>query len=103
MRMEDVDERRAYVQRVRQSFDAPGRQYGFEKSPAVKEEGADDFLFVKIRFLIAALLFAAYVFCDQTGTLIYRYSAKQVAETIAENYEYDQAKEEVMQVFKRLN
>ena len=103
MRMEEVEARRAYVQKVRQSFDAPGRQYEFEKRPSGKEERTDDFLFAKIRFLIAALLFAGYVFCDRTGTLIYRYSAEQVVETIAEDYDYNQAKEEVMQVFKRLN
>ncbi len=101
MRMEDVEARRAYVQKVRQSFDAPGRRYEFEKNPAAKEEGDRDVFFIKIRLLIAALLFAGYVFCDQTGTLIYRYTAEQVVETITKNYDYDQAKEEVMQVFKR--
>ena len=103
MRMEDVEARRAYVQRVRQSFDQPGRKYEFEKEQAATEQENDDFLFIKIRFLIAVLIFAAYVFCDQTGTMIYQFSTDEVAEKIAKDYDYMDAKEEVMQVFKSLH
>ena len=103
MRMEDVNARRDYIQKVRQSFDKPGRQYEFEKEPAAGGQEADDFLFMKIRFIIAAFLFAAYVFCDRTGTMIYRYSAHDVAEKISKDYDYDEVKQEVMQVFNQLN
>ena len=102
MRMEDVNARKAYIKRVRQSFDAPGRGYEFEKSPDVKEEGPNEFLFVKLRFLAAALIFAAYIFCDRAGVKIYRYSTGEVAEKIAKGYDYSEAREEVMQGFRAL-
>ena len=55
---------------------------------------------VKLRFLAAALIFAAYIFCDRAGVKIYRYSTGEVAEKIAKGYDYSEAREEVMQVFR---
>ena len=83
MRIEEAEARKAYIQRVRQSFDTPGRKYEFEKEAAVKGEEASEFMFMKIRFLIAALIFAAYVLFDQTGMKLYEYSTGEVAEKIA--------------------
>ena len=102
MRIEEAEARKAYIQRVRQSFDTPGRKYEFEKEAAVKGEEASEFMFMKIRFLIAALIFAAYVLFDQTGMKIYEYSTGEVAEKIAKDYDYIRAKEEAVQVFKSL-
>ena len=101
MRIEEAEARKAYIQRVRQSFDTPGRKYEFEKEAAVKGEEASEFMF-KIRCLVAALIFAAYVLFDQTGMKIYEYSTGEVAEKIAKDYDYIRAKEEAVQVFKSL-
>lgn len=103
MRVEEAQARKEYIKRVRQSFDAPGRSYEFEKKPVSNEGETNEFWFAKLRFIIAALLFAAYVFCDQTGMKVYRYSAGEVAEKIAKNYDYIEAKEEVMQALKSLD
>ena len=102
MRMDEVEARKAYIQRVRQSFDTPGRKYEFEKEAAPDREENNEILFVKIRLVVAALLFAAYVFCDQTGIKVYRYTAGEVAQQIAKNYDYLEAKDEVMAVFQAL-
>ena len=101
MRIEEAEARKAYIQRVRQSFDTPGRKYEFEKEAAVKGEEASEFMFMKIRFLIAALIFAAYVLFDQTGMKIYEYSTGELNK-IAKDYDYIRAKEEAVQVFKSL-
>ncbi len=98
MRIEEAEARKAYIQRVRQSFDAPGRSYEFEKAPEQQADETNEFAFVKIRLLIAALIFAAYVFCDQAGMKIYQYSTREVAQKIAKDYDYNEAKDEVMQV-----
>ncbi len=98
MRMEDVNARKAYIQKVRKSFDSPNRNYEFEKESVTKGEAADGFSFFKVRLLIAVFIFAAYVLCDQTNTGFYHYSTKEVAEKIAQDYDYSHAKEEVLQV-----
>lgn len=102
MRMEDVEARKAYVQNVRRSFDAPGRQYEFEKRPDTKGEAQDGFSFFKVRLLVAIFIFAAYVLCDKTGTMFYQYSTKEVAKIIAQDYDYGKTKDEVQKVFHEI-
>ena len=102
MRMEEVDARKAYIQKVRKSFDSPERSYEFEKGNNTKGEAEEGFSFFKIRLLVAVLLFAAYVFCDRTGTFLYGYSAKDVAEEIAQDLDYQKAGEEIVQAFHQM-
>lgn len=97
MRMEEVNARKAYIQNVRKSFDSPNRNYEWEKEYNTKGEATDGFSFFKMRLLIAVLIFAAYVLCDQTNTMVYEYSTKDVVQKIAENYDYDDTMEKVMQ------
>ncbi len=99
MRMEDVNARKAYVQNVRKSFDSPNRKYEFEKDTDTKGEAEEGFPFFKIRLFIAAVLFAAYIFCDRTNTVFYHISTDEVAETIARDFNYDNVREELQQVF----
>lgn len=99
MRMEEVNARKTYIQNVRKSFDSPNRNYEWEKEPITEGEAADGFSFFKVRLLIAVFIFIAYVLCDQTNTLFYQYSTKDVVEKIAQNYDYNEVKDEVMQVF----
>lgn len=99
MRIEDAYARKAYIQNVRKSFDNPERKYEWENDSDTKGEAADSFSFYKVRIFIAVCIFAAYVLCDQTNTLFYHFSTEEVAEKIAQNYNYTEIKEEVMQVF----
>ncbi|MBO5372045.1 MAG: hypothetical protein J6A75_04910 [Lachnospiraceae bacterium] len=100
MRIEDVNARKAYIQSVRQSFDNPNRTYEFEyDTNHTKGEAEDSFSFCKVRLLIAVFIFAAYVLCDQTNTSFYQYSTQEVADKIAQNYDYTKIQEEVVQVF----
>lgn len=101
MRIEDVNARKAYIQSVRKSFDAPNRRYEWKDTSDTKEEATDSFSFFKVRILIAIFIFVAYVLCDQTNTMFYDYSTEEVAEKIAENYDYNQAKDKVMQVMNQ--
>lgn len=102
MRMKDVNARKDYIQKVRKSFDAPDRRYEFEREPVTKGEAEESFSFLKVRLLLAVLLFAGYVFCDRTNTDIYRFSTKEISEKIAHDFNYDDAKEGAMQVWKML-
>ena len=99
MRMEDVNARKAYVQNVRKSFDSPNRRYEFETGEDTKGEAENGFPFFKVRLFIAAALFAAYIFCDRTNTVIYHISSKEVYETIAKDFDYGNVREELQQVF----
>lgn len=99
MRIEDAYARKAYIQSVRQSFDEPNRKYEWETDSLTKGEAEEGFSFFKVRLLIAVFIFAAYVLCDQTNTLFYQYSTDEVAQKIAQNYDYSKVKEEVVQVF----
>lgn len=99
MRMEDVDARKAYIQNVRKSFDSPGRRYEFEKEPDTKGEAEGGFSFFKIRLIIAALLFAAYIYCDRTNAVVYNVSTKEVTEKIAADFDYEKARDEIIETF----
>ena len=102
MRMEDVDARKAYIQKVRNSFDSPARNYEFETGGSTKGEANEGFSFFKIRLLIAVVLFAAYVYCDRTGTFFYGYSAEDVAKVIAQDLDYQTTGEELVQAFHQI-
>lgn len=102
MRMKDVDARKAYIQKVRSSFDSPGRRYEFEKEPAANAEAPEGFPFFKARLFVAALLFAAYVLFDQTGMEISHISMKRVSEEISRNFNYEDAKEGALQAWRSI-
>ena len=100
MRMEDVNARKAYIQNVRKSFDSPGREYEFQKNTDTKGEAMEGFSFFKVRLIAAALIFAAYIFCDKTNTAVYTLTAKDVSEKIVENMDYEKARGEILEVFQ---
>ena len=100
MRMEDVNARKTYIQNVRKSFDLPNRRYEFEKESDTKGEAEEGSSFFKLRLLIAAVLFAAYIFCDRTNTVLYHVSTKEVSEMVTKDFDYGDVKEELQQVFQ---
>lgn len=95
MRMKDVDARRDYIQKIRKSFDSPERNYEWERGDETQGE-AGSFSFFKLRLLIAVFIFAAYILCDQTGSMFYHYSTRDIAEKIEENYDYSRVEDYVM-------
>lgn len=101
MRMEDVNARKTYIQNVRKSFDSPERNYEFEKEADTKEKGEalEGFSFFKIRLIVAALLFAAYIYCDRTDTAVYHVSTKEVTEKISVDFDYEKAGDEILEAF----
>lgn len=100
MRMEDVDARRAYIESARRSFDARNGSYEFEKEPEHKKgEASDELSFFKIRFVIAALLFAAYIFCEKTDASVYDMTAKKISEKIEKTFDYRTAGDRAWQAF----
>lgn len=64
--------RKQYVEEVRRSFDHAGTEEYQE------ETGAGAASFLKVRLLIAACIFAAFVLCDRTGSRFYNYTADEV-------------------------
>ncbi len=52
--------------------------------------------------MIAVVLFAAYVYCDRTGTFFYGYSAEDVAKEIAQDLDYQKTGEELVQAFHQI-
>ena len=70
--------RKQYVADVRRSFnqneDGPYEEAGYT-APA----GSTAF---KIRFFIALCLFGLFVFCDRTGSRIYRYSTGELVQIL---------------------
>ncbi len=102
MRMEEVDKRKAYIQQVRKSFDLPERSYEFERDLDTKGEVQEGFSFFKVRLLVAAFIFGAYVLCDYTKTNFYQYSTKDVAKMIEQEFDYDGMKEKALQAFHQI-
>lgn len=99
MRMEEVNARKAYIQNIRKSFDSPGKSYEWEQSRETQGEASDSFSFFKVRLLLAVFIFAAYILCDRTNTLFYRYSAGDIVEKIEENYNLEETGQELLETF----
>lgn len=89
MRFEDALDRKAYVKSVRESFELTGTGGHSEGKTIDKGEAKDGFSFFKVRMLLAACIFAAFVICDQTHTKFYQYSTQDVVKQITKNYDYD--------------
>ena len=74
--------RKEYVNRVRESFSPPAGVYGAPEPEAGREgeaEGASGFW---TRALIAALLFAAFVYCDRENVAFWSYGSEAVVSQI---------------------
>lgn len=99
MRMEDVDNRKKYVQRIRSSFDGQDMAC-WEQDMDTQGEAGEGFSFFKIRMLLALLLFTAYILCDQTNTKFYQYSTKDIAKIIEEGYDYTDVEKYVTMLTK---
>jgi len=88
MRIEEVQARKAYIESIRKSFDAPNRNYEWEKQDSQPDTTVESGSFFKVRLLLAVFILIAYILCDQTNTMFYQYSTKDVAEKIAQDYDF---------------
>ncbi len=83
--------RREYVADIRRSFDEEAA--GAE---AEEERSMDFFPFFKMRLLIAACIFGAFLYCRYTDRKMFDCSAKQVIEILSDNHYYTNLKNYVM-------
>lgn len=83
-----VEERRAYVNQIRSSFqtDNPAAgHYSFYDTMGEQEENTQSASTLGIRTVIAILIFAAFVYCDKENITYHNYSTKEVFSQIEWN------------------
>lgn len=85
MYQDQIEKRRAYISKMRQSFE-------------VSDEPAQvgNFVWTKVRWLISIFLFVAFVFCDRTKSDFLAFKPDTVYEKLEENYDYTNLKKYVM-------
>lgn len=101
-----VEERRRYISEIKKSFEnqeennrngVRGRTYGYgseEEQTSMSEAALLPFL--KIRFLIAIVIFAAFLYANLTGYQINSYTTKDVIKMVEENELYTKLTDYVM-------
>lgn len=82
-----VVNRRQYIAEIRRSFDTNDSQMGDTVSDKEKENSSS-ILFLKVRFLLALCIFAAFLLCKFTKTSFYNYDTTEVIDIIADNQYY---------------
>ena len=84
----EMQERRAYIQAVRDSFSDASSHTPSRQSYAW-EEGADEVVgrsaFWKLRLLLSIMLFAAFVISDRTNTPLFSLTTDTLTDKICEN------------------
>ena len=69
---ESARERRSYIEQARASFQTPGREYEAKQEDEIIPAGNST---LGIRFVIAILLFACFVYCDQEKVVLLYFCA----------------------------
>lgn len=89
-----VERRRQYVADIRKSF----YEEGDSKVESRQEENLQTMgaVFVKIRFFLALFAFAAFLYCQYTGTEILGYKTSKIVEMVTDNHYYTNLKNYVM-------
>lgn len=92
---ETVAQRRAYVEQIRSSFypeaqkkDKPGREPYWRNSSFSRQQGQEGELrysSLGLRTVIAMLIFAAFVYCDQKQIAFHQYKAQDLIKQIEWN------------------
>lgn len=89
---EYVEQRRHYVQKVRDSFSEPkdgrtrrGAAFGAGAESEDELETAGAFAIWKVKMLIAAMLLFAFVFCDRTNTPLFSVPTETIVKQLKEN------------------
>ncbi|NBH12827.1 hypothetical protein D3Z36_01150 [Lachnospiraceae bacterium] len=76
---ESARERRCYIEQARASFQAPGQEYVTEQEEETVPAGNAT---LGIRLVIAILLFACFVYCDQEKVTFQGIGAQEVVKQI---------------------
>ncbi|MGN0142522.1 MAG: hypothetical protein ACI4AD_09865 [Roseburia sp.] len=94
MTQDYADQRRAYVAKVRRSFDteAAGEEYGSGST----EETTMSFSFFKIRVFIAGILLAAFFAVKFSDAEILGFQSKDFIDIISDNHYYTNLQDYVM-------
>lgn len=94
-----IEDRRRYIQQVKQSFDNQSEKKNTYEDNWEKEEvEVSNLSFLKVRILLAIILFAAFVLCDRTDTKLFQYTSAQITDKIEENINIDM--DQVLSEFK---
>lgn len=80
-----VERRKSYVAEIRNSFETPEKTANLNDMPETTESS---FVFVKVRFFIAAFLLVVFLFAKQSDIEIYGYCAEEIVDILCENH-YD--------------
>lgn len=89
-----LEERRRYVNEIKASFSDPSKsgQYA-DVSGEAEHQPTDAAAFFKLRLLIAAAIFAAFVYCDQKQVRIHTYNTDQICEYLTQTVSPEQVVE----------
>lgn len=100
MTTNSLEERRRYISQIKASFQDPGKSRQYQDIPGMGAEGDQPAAlgFFKLRLLIAAAIFAAFVYCDKNQVKIHTYTTKEVSQWIQEGV----SAEEVVETLKTL-
>lgn len=77
---ESARERRSYVEQARAAFHNSGQEQVMEENGDVPFKGTST---LGIRFVIAVLLFACFVYCDQEKIVFHGIGTKEVVQQIS--------------------
>lgn len=80
-RNEYAQARKQYVEEARRSF---GHAQEDDYSMGAADTESAGFSFFKVRLLLAACIFAAFVLCDRTGSRFYNYTTDEVITMLQE-------------------
>ena len=100
MTAKTLEERRRNINKIKASFGEPGKseRYGDISYGSPEEEGSIASGFFKLRLLLAAALFAAFVYCDQNQIKIFTYTTQEVGQFIQETSSVDKIIETIKEI-----
>ena len=100
MTAKTLEERRRNINKIRESFKDPGKseRYGDIAYGSSGEELPMASGFFRLRLLLAAALFAAFVYCDQNQVKIFSYTTQEVGQFIHQS----SSVEEIIETIKEI-
>lgn len=104
---EYLEQRRRYIQEIRNSFseeDSGRHAKGARLRAGVELEREEDELDTvgssaiwKVKLILSIMLFAAFVLCDRTGTKLFSMNTDTIAEKVRENQKLPEKVEETLE------
>lgn len=102
MTVNSLEERRRYINQIKASFQDPGKSKQYQDVSGMGAEETEPVVsgLFKLRLLIAAAIFAAFVYCDQNQVKIHTYTTKEVGRWIQESVSTEQVVETMKMLTK---